>query len=189
MNEHVIPVEVIEHRIFLIRRQKVMLDSHLAKLYGVPTKSLNLAVKRNKNRFPKDFMFQLSQAEFDVLKHRLRFQFETSKSPKGGRRYLPYAFSEQGVAMLSSVLRSARAVEVNIQIMRTFVRLRKLLSAHKELAQKLQELEKKYDTHDSQIEAIFEAIRQLMQPPEKLKKQIGFRVEEPKAKYQIRKKR
>ena len=118
----------------------------------------------------------------------LRSQFATSKIGRGGRRYLPYAFTEQGVAMLSSVLHSERAVEVNIQIMRTFVRLRLFLSTHKELAEKLVELEKKYDTHDRQINAIFEAIKQLMQSPEKPKKQIGFRVEEPKVKYQIRKK-
>ena len=158
----------IERRIFLIRGQRVMLDADLAELYGVPTKSLNLAVKRNASRFPNDFMFQLSADEADGL----RFHFETSKPGRGGRRYLPYAFTEQGVAMLSSVLRSIRAVQVNIGIMRAFVRLRELLLSNAGLARQLAALEGKYD---AQFKVVFDAIRQLMAPPpEKPKPRIGF---------------
>ncbi len=175
----IIPLERIEKHIYLIRNQKVMLDFHLAELYGAETKILNKAVARNLDRFPEDFMFQLNKSEWDSL----RFQIGTSKKGRGGRRFLPYAFTEQGVAMLSSVLRSKRAVEVNIQIMRTFVKLRKMLSTHKELAQKLKELELKFESHDEQIIAIFEAINQLLQPPERPKRQIGFQVKEPKSKY------
>ncbi len=172
-NNELIPTDVIETRILLIRGQKVMLDVHLSTLYGVPTKRLNEQVQRNNDRFPKDFMFQLTRTEFKQL----RSQFATSKKHRGGRTYLPYAFTEQGVAMLSSVLRSKRAVRVNIQIMRVFVRLRQFLTTHRELARKLEELEGKYDTHDRQIKIIFEAIRHLMQPPEHKRREIGFRVE------------
>jgi len=157
----------VERRIYLIRAEKVMLDYDLAALYGVPTKSLNLAVKRNAARFPNDFMFQLTRAEAEGL----RFQNETSKSRRGGRRYLPYVFTEQGVAMLSSVLRSKRAVHVNIAIMRTFVPLREMLLSNTDLARKLAALEKKYD---AQFKVVFDAIRELMTPPEKSKRQIGF---------------
>jgi phage regulator Rha-like protein len=157
-----------------------MIDFHLAELYGVQTKSLNLAVERNLDRFPEDFMFQLNPVEREGLKKILRFQFETSSW--GGRRYLPYAFTEQGVAMLSSVLRSERAIQVNIAIMRAFVKLREILSAHKELAVKLGELEMKFvpkgsirKKHDKEIQAIFRAIAELMAPPpEKPKRPIGF---------------
>ncbi len=147
-------------------------------MYGVPTKSLNLAVKRNRERFPDDFMFQLTVEETDAL----RFQIETSKPARGGRRYLPYAFTEQGVAMLSSVLRSTRAVQVNIAIMRAFVRLRELLLSNSDLAQKLASLESK---NDAQFKVVFDAIRQLMAPPpEKPKRQIGFHPrDEPEQKY------
>jgi phage regulator Rha-like protein len=179
-----IPVERIEQRIFVIRRQKVMLDSHLALLYGVPTKRLNEQVRRNISRFPDDFMFQLTEDEYELL----RSQNATSKSGSGGRRYLPFAFTEQGVAMLSTVLNSERAIQVNIVIMRAFVKLREILSTHRDLAQKLEELERKYETHDKQIKSIFEAIRQLMLPPEKPKRQIGFKVKEPKVKYVVRNK-
>jgi len=179
-----IPVERIEQRIFVIRRQKVMLDSHLALLYGVPTKRLNEQVRRNISRFPDDFMFQLTEDEYELL----RSQNATSKSGSGGRRYLPFAFTEQGVAMLSTVLNSERAIQVNIVIMRAFVKLREILSTHRDLAQKLEELERKYETHDRQIKSIFEAIRQLMLPPEKPKRQIGFKIEEPKMKYVVRNK-
>ena len=175
----------VERRIDMIRAEKVMLDYDLAALYGVPTKSLNLAVKRNAARFPNDFMFQLTRAETEGLRLQigtsnesaalgvpgLRFQNETSKTRRGGRRYLPYAFTEQGVAMLSSVLRSKRAVHVNIAIMRTFVRLREMLLSNADLARKLAALEKKYD---AQFKVIFDAIRELMTPPEKPKRQIGF---------------
>jgi hypothetical protein len=181
----IIPSEIIEKQIFLIRGQKVMLDFHLAELYNVPTKSLNLAVKRNTDRFPPDFMFQLTDEEYSLISDRLRFQIETSKqSGRGGRRYVPYAFSEQGVAMLSSVLRSKRAVQVNIEIMRAFVKLRELLSSNKDLAHKLEELEKKYD---KQFQIVFDAIRQILTPPEKPKRSIGFHVEEPAARYKAKK--
>ena len=158
----------IERRIYFLRGLRVILDAELAEMYGVPTKSLNLAVKRNRERFPDDFMFQLTVEEADFL----RFQIETSKPARGGRRYLPYAFTEQGVAMLSSVLRSTRAVQVNIAIMRAFVRLRELLLSNADLARKLASLEGKYD---AQFKVVFDAIRQLMAPPPaKPKPQIGF---------------
>jgi len=165
-----IPVDRIEKAILLIRGQKVMLDADLAELYGVETKMLVRAVKRNINRFPTDFMFQLSKEEFDNL----RFHFGTS-SYWGGRRYRPYTFTEQGVAMLSSVLRSQRAIQVNIEIMRAFIRLRQMLASHVELARKLDALEKKYD---AQFKQVFEAIRQLMAPPEPKRRPIGFRKED-----------
>jgi hypothetical protein len=158
----------IERRIFLVRGQKVMLDADLAELYRVPTKSLNLAVKRNVDRFPEDFGFQLTEEEAAGL----RFQFETSKRGRGGRRYLPYAFTEQGVAMLSSVLRSPRAVQVNIAIMRAFVRLREMLMSNADLARKLLALEDKYD---AKFKIVFDAIRELMEgPPPSQKPRIGF---------------
>ena len=162
-----IPADRIEKAILLIRRQKVMLDADLAELYDVETKVLVQAVKRNIERFPEDFMFQLSQEEFAIL----RSQIVTS-SDWGGRRYRPYAFTEQGVAMLSSVLRSQRAIQVNIEIMRAFIRLRQMLASHVELARKLDALEKKYD---AQFRQVFEAIRQLMAPPEPKRRPIGFR--------------
>ena len=178
-----IPTEIIDRRIFLIRGQKVMLDSDLAQLYGVETKILNKAVSRNRDRFPEDFMFQLSSEELSAL----RFQIGTSNTRgRGGRRYLPYAFTEQGVAMLSSVLNSARAIRVNIVIIRAFVRLRELLSTHKELAAKLEELERKYETHDRQIRSVFDAIRRLMQPPQRARREIGFRVKEPVTSYTVK---
>ena len=162
-------IERIEHKIFLIRGQKVMLSAHLAELYGVGPKVLIQAVKRNIERFPQDFMFQLSAKEFGNLKS----QFVTS-SWGGLRRATPYAFTEQGVAMLSSVLRSRRAVQVNIVIMRTFVRLRRMLSSNRKLAEKLAGLEGKIQTHDEQIRSIFEVIRQLMAPPQPQRRRIGF---------------
>ena len=167
MVKRLIPNERIERAILLIRGQKVMLDRDLAELYDVPTKVLNQAVKRNAERFPGDFMFQLREEEMDVV---LRSQFVTSKGGRGGRRYLPYAFTEQGVAMLSSVLNSDRAIEVNIAIMRAFVRLREIMATHKDLARKLEELEKKLGQHDEKFQIVFEAIRQLMAPPEPAKK-------------------
>lgn len=155
-----------------------MLDSDLAKLYGVPTKSLNLAVKRNIERFPSDFMFQLTQSEADSLRfqfetsnkeaHVLSSQFATSKKGRGGRRYLPYVFTEQGVAMLSSVLNSKRAIQVNIQIMRTFTKLREIIASHKYLEKKIEILEKKYDRR---FRIVFDLIRG---PAKTTKKQIGF---------------
>ena len=160
----------IEKRILLIREQRVMLDSDLARLYGVKTEVLNQAVKRNKARFPEDFMFQLTVSEAAFL----RSQFVISKRGSGGRRYLPCVFTEQGVAMLSGVLRSSRAVQVNIAGMRAFVRLRQTLAAHRELAGKLHELERKVTGHDREIRALFEAIRRLMAPPPGGGRRIGF---------------
>ena len=162
----IIPLETIEQRILLIRGQKVMLDADLAELYAVETKQLIRAVKRNITRFPADFMFQLHKEEFENL----RFHFGTS-SRWGGRRYLPYVFTEQGVAMLSSVLNSERAINVNIVIMRAFVKLREMLVSHKDLAHKLNEMEKKYD---AQFKIVFDAIRELMTPPGKHNRKIGF---------------
>jgi hypothetical protein len=177
-----VPAERIEHAILVLRGQRVMLDSELAALYAVPVKALNRAVKRNIGRFPADFMFQLADDEVGLLRRHfgtsnahggesLRSQFGTSKG-RGGRRYLPYAFTEQGVAMLSSVLHSQRAVHVNIEIMRAFVRLRQMLQQNTELARKLAALERKYD---GQFKMVFEAIRDLMTPAPKEKPRIGFR--------------
>jgi hypothetical protein len=166
-----LPAERIEQAILLLRGHKVMLDADLAALYEVETRVLVQAVKRNAERFPEDFMFQLTVEETEQLK-RLRSQSVTSNSPgRGGRRYAPYAFTEQGVAMLSSVLKSPRAIAVNIEIMRAFVKLRQTLASHKDLARKLAALEAKYDT---QFKAVFEAIRQLMTPPEPKRRPIGF---------------
>lgn len=163
----VIPIERIESNIFLLRGYKVMLSTHLAELYGVEPRVLVQAVKRNIERFPDDFMFHLTEAEFENLKS----QFVIS-SWGGLRRAAPYAFTEQGVAMLSSVLRSRRAVLVNIEIMRSFVRLRQMLASNVELARKLAALEKKYD---AQFKVVFDAIRELMTPSEpKKKRPIGF---------------
>lgn len=160
-----VPVETIEQKILLIRGQKVMLDRDLAVLYGVATRDLNKAVNRNLTRFPNDFMVQLTRIEFENLK----FHFGTSSW--GGTRKLPKAFTEQGVAMLSSVLNSERAVQVNIAIMRAFVKLREIIVSNKDLARKLNELEKKYDT---QFRIVFDAIRELMKPPERKHRKIGF---------------
>jgi phage regulator Rha-like protein len=163
-----IPLEVIERRIYFIRTHKVMLDSDLAELYGVTTKRLNEQVKRNIDRFPADFMFQLNQEESD----RLRSQFATSKHGRGGRRYQPYVFTEHGALMLASVLNSEKAIQASIQIVRAFVRLRELLATHRELARKLAEMEKKYN---AEFKAIFEVIQQLTEPPEEReRKPIGF---------------
>ncbi len=166
-NSAVIPIEQIERSIFYLRGVKVMLSADLAQLYGVPVKSFNQSVRRNRARFPEDFMFQLTREEFAVLKS----QFVTS-SWGGIRRALPYAFTEQGIAMLSSVLRSPRAVRVNIEIMRAFVKLRELLVSNAKLARKLDQLEKRYD---HQFKIVFQAIRELMTPPPPVPKRIGFR--------------
>jgi hypothetical protein len=167
MTRMLVPVDRIESAILTIRGQKVMLDADLAALYGVETGALVRAVKRNVERFPSDFMFQLTAEELDNL----RCQSGISSS-WGGRRYLPYAFTEQGVAMLSSVLRSARAVQVNIAIMRTFVHLRRLAASHEELSRRLDALERKYDR---QFKGVFDAIRRLMAPPEPKQGYIGLR--------------
>lgn len=176
----VLPAEIIEKRILLIRGQKIMLDMDLAELYGVEVKALKRAVRRNLDRFPEDFMFELTNEEYTAL----RYHFGTLKRGEHSK-YTSYAFTEQGVAMLSGVLRSERAIRVNIDIMRAFVKLRQLLATHKELAQKLNELEKKYD---AQFRVVFDAIRQLMQPPEKPKREIGFKVKEKKAEYRTKNK-
>jgi hypothetical protein len=173
-----LPIERIEQRIFLLRGQKVMLSPHLAELYGVPLKVLIQAVKRNAERFPVDFMFQLTRQEVT----RLRSQIVTLKNLGRGEhiKYLPYAFTEQGVATLSSVLRSKRAIQVNVEIMRSFVWLRQLLSYYAKLAGKLEELEKKYD---AQFRIVFDAIRQFLSEPVTPHKQIGFGVRERRAIY------
>lgn len=181
-----VPLERIEQSILLIRGQKVLLDRDLAVLYGVETKNLNKAVRRNIERFPADFMFQLTAAETEDWV-RSRFQFGTLK--RGSNvKYAPYAFTQEGVAMLSSVLASPRAVQVNIGIMRAFVRLREMLSLHKELAHKLAALERKIVNHDESIQTLFEAIRQLMTPPEAPKKEIGFHMKEDGVPYRIKRK-
>ena len=159
-------VQKVEQRIFLIRGHKVMLSTHLAELYGVEPRVLMQTVKRNQERFPRDFMFQLNREEFENLKSRF-----VISSWGGLRRTTPYAFTEYGVAMLSSVLNSSRAIQVNIQIMRAFGKLREIISANRDLSHRLDELEKKYD---SQFKIVFDAIRQLMTPPKSPRRQIGF---------------
>ena len=169
----IVPLEHVVSRIFLVRGQKVMLDADLADLYGVTTKRLNEQIKRNIDRFPSDFMFQLNAREHDSL----RSQFATSKETlgRGGRRYLPYVFTEHGAIMAASVLDSERAVQVSIYVVRAFVQLREMLSSNKALARKLNELERKLTTHDRAITELIEAIRHLMTPPEpKKKRPIGF---------------
>lgn len=163
-----IPTERIEHAIYLIRGEKVMLDRDLAALYGVSTKALKQAVKRNMARFPNDFMFVLSDREFQDW----RSQFVTSKADRKGLRYAPMAFNEHGILMLSTVLNSERAIRVNIEIMRAFVRLRQLIASNDDLARRLNELETKYDR---QFKVVFDAIKQLVSPLAHNRKQIGFR--------------
>ena len=182
MKKEIAPLEIIENRIFLIHNKKVMLDRDLAELYGVETKVLKQAVRRNLKRFPDDFMFILSNDE----SNNLRSQFVTSSSSKwGGSRYPAMVFTEQGVAMLSSVINSERAIEVNIQIMRAFVKLREMLATHKDLAFKLAAFERKYD---DQFKIVFDAIRALMTEDEKPKRKIGFKAGEKKTKYRSKKK-
>jgi hypothetical protein len=165
----IIPQETIENKIFLIRGKKVMLDRDLAALYGVKTSQLNRQVRRNRTRFPEDFMFQLNKEEFDNLK----CQFGTSSW--GGARKLPLAFTENGVAMLSGILSSRRAIEVNIQIMRTFTMIRRLIDTHKEIAQKISQLERKYEHHDFQIQKLFDKVRDIpLLQEEKSAKVKGF---------------
>jgi hypothetical protein len=181
----IIAVGRIERAIYLIRGQKVMLDADLAWLYGVSVGRLNEAVRRNINRFPADFMFQLTNDEFEELKNRggrinLKSQIAISSSAWGGRRHPPYAFTEQGVAMLSTVLRSDCAIQVNIEIMRAFVRLRRMLATNVNLERRLNELEKKYD---AQFKVVFDAIRQLMAPSPPAKRKIGFLAKERRAAY------
>ena len=159
MSNAQISLNQIEAKIYVIRDQKVMIDSDLANRYGVETKNLNKAVQRNLARFPSDFMFQLSDAESKEL---LRFQFGTSKSGRGGRRTRPYAFTQEGIAMLSSVLHGERAVQVNIAIMRVFVQMRQILISNQDFATKLKDLETKYERHAGELRMVFDAIRKLM---------------------------
>jgi hypothetical protein len=165
-NGQAVTLANIEQRILLLRGLKVMLSTDLATLYEVEPRVLNQAVKRNLDRFPEDFMFQLNPAEYAHLKSQ-----NVTSSWGGARRAAPYAFTEQGVAMLSSVLNSPRAIQVNIAIMRAFVKLREMLASHRELARKLNDMEEKYD---SQFKAVFDAIRELMMPPDKPRPRIGF---------------
>ena len=183
MGKEIIPIKQVTRAILPVRGQKVLLDAELARLYGVTTGNLNKAVARNRGRFPADFMFRLTAREADGL------IFQIGRSSWGGRRALPYAFTEQGVAMLSSVLKSERAVKVNIAIMRAFVKLRELLETNRELALKFTELEKRVGKHDAEIAAIIDAIRQLMAPPTKAKREIGFHVRETAPRYRTRKSR
>jgi hypothetical protein len=166
----IVPIERVQNRILLIRGQKVILDSDLAGLYGVTTTRLNEQVKRNVERFPSDFTFRLTKEEFDILKS----HFATSSSGWGGRRKLPYAFTEHGAIMAASVLNSQRAVQVSIYVVRAFVQLRLAVSTHKELDYKLQQLEHKLQKHDKQIGALITAIRQLLQPPAEARPRIPF---------------
>jgi len=169
----IIPIKIIEKKILLIRNQKVMIDRDLAELYGVATKRLNEQVKRNKERFPFDFMFQLTLEEKSEVVANCDHLKNLKYSPN-----LPYAFTEHGALMLASVLNSSRAVEASIYVVRAFIRLREILLTHKELAKKLKELELKIDSHDQHIQAIFDVINQLLIPPEKPKRKIGFTIEE-----------
>jgi hypothetical protein len=193
-NKEIVVAESIESKILLIRGLKVLLSGDLALLYGVPHKVLMQAVKRNKERFPEDFMFQLSEGEWANLKSQIAISGSVGQSRElvtncdqlSGIKYSPqppHAFTEQGVAMLSGVLRSKRAIQVNVAIMRTFVKLREMLLTHKELAQQLAMLERKVEKHDHEIHAIFEVIRRLMVTPEKPKRPIGFRIGEKRAGY------
>jgi hypothetical protein len=183
-NAELVAPPQIEQAILLVRGQRVMLDRDLAAMYGVTTSNLNKAVQRNRSRFPADFMFQLTADEAEAL----RFQIGILK--KGLHfKYLPHVFTQEGVAMLSGVLRSSRAEQVNIAIMRAFVRLRETLSLHKELAHKLSELERKIENHDENIRTLFEAIHQLMTPPETPHREIGFHVKEGSVPYRVNVKR
>ncbi len=166
-----IPDEVVMSKIYLIRNQKVMLDDDLAELYQVATKRLNEQVKRNADRFPEDFMFQLTNEEWEYLKS----QIATSKEGRGGRRYAPLAFTEHGVLMLSSVLNSARAIQVNIQIMRIYTRLRGMLMGQKDILLQLEKLENRVDKHDEGLRIVFKHLRELLDPPSEPRRKIGFK--------------
>jgi len=177
-----VSIQLVERRIYLIRGQKVMIDFDLAELYGVPTKRLNEQVSRNRTRFPDDFMFRLTKEEAEVLRSQfaisnpnLRSQIATSRSGYGGRRYLPYAFTEQGVAMLSSVLNSEQAIEVNIAIMRAFVRLRQMLETNEELNRKFAAVIRKLSTHDKYFRVVFDELKKLTERPVESNRQIGFK--------------
>ena len=177
-SSELVSIELIQNKIIRIRGEKVMIDRDLADLYDVETKQLKRAVRRNRHRFPSDFMFELTRDEYNALRN----QFGTLKRGTHSK-YLPMAFTEQGVAMLSSVLNSDRAIEVNIAIMRAFVQLRKISSSRKQLVQKLREIETRLEDHDEKIEVIFEAIKQLIETDTRPKKKIGFTVKEKQASY------
>lgn len=166
-----VPIERIERRIFLIRGEKVMVDADLAGLYRVTTSNLNKAVRRNPERFPDDFMFQLTNAEAKIL----RFQIGISSGSYGGRRYRPYVFTEHGVAMLSSVLRSPRAVQMNIFIIRAFVKLREVLSNHKDLARRIEDIERRQRRHANRLEGVYSIVKELLETPLKSKGKFGFK--------------
>ncbi len=168
-----LPVESVINKILVIRNQKVILDRDLANLYNVETRALKQAVRRNLKRFPEDFMFQLTKEEF----MNWRSQTVMSSSDQKGLRYFPFAFTEQGVAMLSSVLKSEKAIEVNILIMRAFVRLREIISTHKKVEEKLREIDSNLKDHDEKILQIIQVINQLINPPEPVKKKIGFTID------------
>jgi ORF6N domain-containing protein len=198
MSKGIIPAEQIALRIRHFRAEKVLLDFDLAALYGVETRVINQAVRRNADRFPADFMFQLSSEEAEILSQVVTpsvaghdvsnsSQIVMSSGKYRGKRYRPYAFTEQGVAMLSSVLNSESAVKMNIAIVRAFVQLRRALETNRELARKFSELERRIDKHDAEIAAILEAIRQLMAPPAKPRREIGFHVREQAARYRTHK--
>jgi ORF6N domain len=198
MSKGIVPAEQIALRIRHFRGEKVLLDFDLAALYGVETRVINQAVRRNADRFPADFMFQLSSEEAEILSQVVTpsvaghdvsnsSQIVMSSGKYRGKRYRPYAFAEQGVAMLSSVLNSESAVKMNIAIMRAFVQLRRALETNRELARKFSELERRIDQHDAEIAAILEAIRQLMAPPAKRRREIGFHVREQAARYRTHK--
>ena len=162
----------VESRILLLRHQRVILDTDIAELYGVPVKVLNQQVKRNRERFPADFVFRLTSKEDAVL----RSQFVTSKPGRGGRRYAPYAFTEHGAIMAATVLNSERAVQMSVFVVRAFVRLREMLATNRKLAGKIDELENRLDTHDSTIQDLIEAIKELMKPEDPPRKRIGFQI-------------
>jgi cell division septum initiation protein DivIVA len=188
--KELIPSEMIERKILMIRGQKVIIDSELAELYDVTTKHLNQQIKRNISRFPKDFMFQLTEKETASMRSQIvtasdsdAVRSQNATASKRNVRYLPYAFTEHGVIMAASVLNSQRAIDVSVYVVRAFSRLRQMLAANKELAQKLSELERKVESHDGAIRSLVTAIRQLMAAPEPKEKKIGFIVKERGAKY------
>ena len=172
------PLTAVESRIFFLRNQRVILDSDIAELYGVPVKVLNQQIKRNRERFPSDFVFQLTEKEHRVL----RSQIVTSKEGRGGRRYTPYAFTEHGAIMAATVLNSERAVQMSVFVVRAFVRLREMLATNRKLAGKIDELENRLETHDSTIQELIEAIKELMTPEEPPRIRIGFQLPAAKAK-------
>jgi phage regulator Rha-like protein len=172
VKRHTTLAPAVESRILLLRHQRVILDTDIADLYGVPVKVLNQQVKRNRQRFPADFVFRLTSKEDEVL----RSQFVTSKPGRGGRRYAPYAFTEHGAIMAATVLNSERAVQMSVFVVRAFVRLREMLATNRKLAGKIDELENRLDTHDSTIQDLIEAIKELMKPEDPPRKSIGFQI-------------